>query len=91
MHIVDNKILHEGQKLGWIDGGHIRGDDDAKLGYFENNCVYNEAGHKVAYIHENELMFSNGNESIPLQKVNEDIVGTAPLLTKCAIHVLLQD
>ncbi len=91
MKIIDHKIYHDGQKMGWIDGAHIRDLANAKLGYFENNYIYNEAGHKVAYIHENELMFQNGNPSIPLQHINAEIEGTDPLLVKCAVHVLLEE
>lgn len=90
--IVDDKIYHDGQKIGWIEGGHhVRAADDKKLGYCQGDFVYNEAGHKVAYIQENTLHFENGNPSIPLEKINEKIQGTYPLNVKCAVHVLLED
>lgn len=92
MKIYDNKVWHDGQKIGWIDGIHIRSEsDNRKLGWFENNFIYNEAGHKIAYIHENELMFENGQAAVPLEHINEKIEGTAPLLEKCAVHVLLEE
>ena len=92
MKIFDNKIWRDGQKIAWIDGNHVRTEAGGnKLGYFENNFIYNMAGHKVAYIYENELKFQDGSGSIPLEKINEEIEGAAPLLEKCAIHVLLQD
>jgi hypothetical protein len=91
MKIFDDKIWHDGQKIGWIDGEHIRDLSNAKLGYFQNDFVYNEAGHKVAYIHENELMFENGNAPVSLEHINAEIEGTASLLTKCAVHVLMED
>ena len=92
MKIFDNKIWHAGQKIGWIDGNHIREEvGGRKLGYFENNHIYNEAGHKVAYLFENELRFENGGASIMLEKINEEIEGTAPLIEKCAVQVLMED
>lgn len=91
MKVFENKIWRDGQKIGWIDGNHIRDHADQRLGYFENNFVYNQAGHKVAYILENELKFENGNASIPLEHINTEIEGTAPLLSKCAVHVLMED
>jgi hypothetical protein len=92
MKIYDNKIWHDGAKIGWIDGEHIRSESDGhKLGYFENNFIYNEAGHKVAYIHENELMFENGQSAVPLESINEKIEGTAALLEKAAVYVLLEE
>jgi hypothetical protein len=92
MKIFDNKIWHDGAKIGWIEGEHVRaGDDGHKLGYFQNGFIYNEAGHKVAYIHEDELRFENGQSSISLEHINQSIEGTAPLLEKCAVQVLMQD
>ncbi len=92
MKIFDNKIWHDGQKIAWIDGNHVRTEPDShKLGYFENNFIYNMAGHKVAYIFENELRFQNGGASVPLEHINEEIEGAVPMLEKCAVHVLLQD
>jgi 4-fold beta flower protein len=92
MKIYDGKIYHDGQKIAWIDGHHVRAEADGrKLGYFDSEYVYNEQAHKVAYIHENELRFENGQPSIQLEKINEEIEGTVPLIEKCAIHVLLED
>ena len=47
------------------------------------------AGHKVAYIFENELRFENGQPAVSLERINEEIEGAAPMLEKCAVHVLL--
>ena len=91
MKIIDNVIWHDGQKIGWIEGSHIHDHAGNKLGYFESDFVYNHDAHKVAYIHENQLVFENGQPSIPLEHINNEIVGTVPLLEKCAVHVLLED
>jgi len=92
MKIFENKVWRNGQKLAWIDGVYLRTEETGqKLGYFENNFIYNMQGHKVAYVYENELRFENGGSPIPLEKINEEIEGAVPLLEKCAIHVLLQD
>ena len=89
--IVENKIYHNGQELGWIEGHHIRSADNVKQGYYQGNDICNESAHKVAYIQGNELKFQNGNASISLEKINEEIQGTYPLIVKCAVHVLLED
>lgn len=92
MKIYDGKVWHDGAKIGWIDGSHVRAQgDNRKLGWFENNFIYSEEGHKIAYIHENELMFENGQTPIPLERINEKIEGTAPLIEKCAVYVLLEE
>ena len=87
-HVLDRKIYHHDQKLGWIDGGHIRDDAGNKLGWFENGFVFHENGHKVAYIHENQLVYENGRTPSSLEHINEEIQGDVPILEKCAIKVL---
>ncbi len=89
--IVDGKIYHEGQKIGWIDGEHIRGESGNKLGYWQGDFIYNDEGRKIAYIKDDELHFENGQPSISLQHINEKIEGTYPLNVKCAVHALLED
>jgi hypothetical protein len=88
--IYENIIWRDGQKVGWIDGNHVRLESGNKLGYFENNMIYNMEGHKIASIVENNLRFEEGNPPIPLETVNAEIEGTFPLLTKCAVHVLME-
>jgi hypothetical protein len=91
MKIFDNKIWRDGEKIGWLDGEHVRNHEDQKLGYFQNGIIYNEAGHKVAYIFENELKLQDGGASIQLEHINHEIEGTAPMIEKCAVHVLMED
>lgn len=89
-HIIDNKVWHDDQKIGWIDGIHVRTNDNAKLGYFENNTIYDENGHKVAYIEYNELKYENGHPPISLEQINEIFHGENSILAKCAVHVLME-
>lgn len=89
--IVDGKIWRDGQKIGYIEGDHIRSESGAKVGYINGEYIYNEAGHKVAYIHENELTFENGNSPVPVEHINQNVAGTQPLLMKCAVHALLEE
>ncbi len=92
MKIYDNKIWRDGEKIGWIEDFHIRAESDGrKLGYFENNFIYNMEARKLAYIHENELRFENDQPAVPLEHINEKIEGTAPLLEKAAVYVLIEE
>jgi len=92
LKIVDNKIYNDGEKIGWIDGNsHAWDKYEKKLGYWQGNYIYNVNARKVAYIQENLLKFENGNASISLEKINEEIHGTYPLIVKCAVHVLFED
>jgi hypothetical protein len=87
--IFDNKVWRDGEKIGWIEGSHVRDMGDKKLGYFENDFIYNMDGRKVAYLQENELKYENSMNAVPLERVNGMIEGNFPMLMKCAVKVLL--
>jgi len=88
--IVGNDIWRSGEKIGFIDGDHIRTHDGHRIGYFEGNYVYNQDGNKTAEIENGYLVSYGGNARIPLDKVNESIEGgVLPEIGKCAVYVLL--
>ncbi len=88
--IVGNDVWRNGEKIGFIDGTHVRTHDGKRIGYFEGNYVYNEDGDRTAYIEEDHLVSYGGGARIPLDKVNESIEGgVLPEIGKCAIYVLL--
>lgn len=90
--IVGNEIWRGGEKIGWVDGGHIRDHADNKVGFFDEKFVYNENDHKVAYI-EGDFLYSEGGTAaakIPLEKVAEDVSGgVIPGIARAAIYILL--
>lgn len=87
--IDGHNLYRDGEKIGWIDGKHIRNEDDMKRGYFDDETVYDEDGHKLAYIRGNRLCLEDGGEELDLDKLNDKISGSEPPVVKCAIHVLL--
>lgn len=88
-HIIDGKIYHDERKIGWIDGQHVRNEEDGrKLGYWDNESVFGESGHKIGYIHEDNLISASGHVIGSLEHINEEIHGGAPILAKCAIKML---
>ena len=96
VHMIEIKgidIWRGGQKIGWLDGYHIRAHDNKRLGYFESNYIYGENGHKLAYVAGDYLYSEGGNNNrIPLEKVNEEITGgVMDEIAKCAIYILLGD
>jgi hypothetical protein len=90
--IVGTEIWRGGQKIGWIEGHHVRAHDGKKLGYFEGDHVYNEEGHKLAYIEGDYLISYGSNIKVPLEKVSEEVEGgIGPGIDKCGIYVLFGD
>jgi hypothetical protein len=89
-HIIDNKIYHQAQPIGRLDGEHVRDVGDNKLGYWQGNFIYNDAAQKIAYLENDALHFENGQPSIPFEKINGDIQGAYPINAKCAVKALLE-
>ena len=88
--IIGNDIWRGGEKIGFIEGSHIRAHDGHRLGYFEGKYVYGQDGNKVAQIEEDHLISYGGNSKIPLDRVSESIEGgVIPEIGKCAVYVLL--
>ncbi len=90
LSVIEEKIWRDGHKIAWIDGHHIKDEGGTKLGYIEGNYIKNESGYKVAYTEDDKLKFENGSESVPLERINEHVSGTVPLIMKCAIYALLE-
>ena len=91
MHIIDNKIYHHAEKLGWIEGSKIKAKDEKLMGYFDAKHVYGPDMHQITYVENETLRFRNGQSSISLEKVNEAVEGAYPLPTKCAVYVFFND
>jgi hypothetical protein len=93
LKIIEGKIWHDTEKVGWVDGSHIRSEATGeKLGYVQDPFIFNEAGHKVGYVHENQLICMNGQQApISLEHINGAVAGTYPLLMKCAVYLLLEE
>lgn len=90
---VGNELWRGGQKIGWIEGNHVRAHDGKKLGYFDDHYVYGEDGHKLAYV-EGDFLISygaSGDESkVRLETVSEAVEGGVMSgIQKCAVYVLL--
>ena len=92
--ILGNDLWRNGEKIGWIEGDHVRDRDGKKLGYFQDRFVYDMSGHKLAWIEEDYLVSQgSGSEAkLRLDQVAEEIEGgVMPELAKCAVYVLLGD
>lgn len=90
--MVGLEIWRGGQKIGRVEGSHIRSHDDTKLGYFEGNFIYNEAGHKLAYMEGDFLISEGGDSKIRLEKISGEVTGgVISEATRAAIYVLLGD
>ncbi|MGB9743585.1 MAG: 5-fold beta-flower protein [Minisyncoccales bacterium] len=70
--IVDNDILREGQKIGYIDGNDIRDQSGQKLGYFTSDTVYDAMSRVVARLKDNYVFI--GSRQVALQAVLRKVI-----------------
>jgi len=92
LKIIGNDIYRGGEKIGWVESGHIFAKDGKKLGYFSGEAVFDPLGNKLAYISGDFLYAQSGKTKIPLEKISEEIVGGVfEEIAKGAIFVLLGD
>ena len=61
--LIGNDIWRADKKIGWMEENHVFNYEGKRVGYYEDKYVYNEDGHKLAYIEEDFLMPYGGNES----------------------------
>lgn len=91
LKIIENDIMREGRKVGWIEATRIFSASGKKLGYVDGSKIYDSEGDKVAYIDGNYLHSqANDDTRILLDKVNEKVSGGVyPIAIRCAVYVLI--
>ncbi len=90
--LIGNDVWRSGEKIGWIDGDHVRDRNGKKLGYFQGTHVYDASGHKLAFIEQDHLVsHGSGSEArIDLERIMEEVRGgVLSEIGKCAVYVLL--
>ena len=93
LKIIDEKVYNEeNQKIGWIEGNHIKDAGNNVIGFAGTEHVYDRHNNKIAYIENGKLNFENGRPGIPLEQIQEKVHGDGYAIPlKCAIHVLFED
>lgn len=69
--IVDRTIYRDGEKIGWIEDNDVYNQSGDKAGYFESNDIYNHNGTKVAYLDGSYVRMENGDAAISMLDTNE--------------------
>ena len=90
--LIGNDIYRGGQKIGWLEGNHVRDRAGNRVGYFEENFVYNKDGHKIAYLEGDFFMPYGGSSAskVRLEQIAEDVTGgVIPEIARAAIYILL--
>ena len=87
--IINNDILRDDRKIGYLNGNQVWSHDGKKLGFFEDNHIYDHDARKVAYIEGEFLYDEGGNKKARIEEVMESVEGILSDLGRCAIYILL--
>ncbi|MEK7195493.1 MAG: 4-fold beta flower protein [Patescibacteria group bacterium] len=89
--IIGNDITRNGEKIGWIEENDIYNEDGKKLGYYSDESVFNSEGHKVGYIKGNDIKTMDGY-SFDLDDNKEEITGGSfSDIVRAAVKLLIGD
>ena len=87
--IIENDIIQNGTKIGYIKGDDIYNTNGDKIGSYLGNDIFDYNRNKIGYIQGNYIKYDNGNKSISLQKAKLHISGeTVPDICRAAIRLL---
>ncbi len=91
LNIVGNDITRGGEKIGYFQDNDIYNHEGKKLGYFTENDIYNVDGRKLAYI-EGNFIKTFDDKTMRLEDNREHVSGgTLSDLARVAIRMLLGD
>lgn len=86
--INGNDIHKDGQKIGWINDGHIYGEGGRQIGYMKGNDIYHADGHKIAYL-EGETLHKEAGGSVGISEIRNNVSGgSVSDLERSAAHIL---
>ncbi|MEK7212087.1 MAG: hypothetical protein AAB686_00220 [Patescibacteria group bacterium] len=89
--IVDNDIWRGSSKIGWLENNRVFDEDGIKVGHYQGNDIFDTDGIKVGYIMNNRLE-SNDGKSFPLDDIRNKIAGSsAPDIIRAAVFLLIGD
>ena len=87
--IVGNDIRRGSEKIGWIQENDLYDGEGRKVGYFSSNDIYDAHGKKLGYLQGNYVHASDGNQ-IKLDAIRRDIRGgSLSDLERAAVRRLL--
>jgi hypothetical protein len=91
LKISGHEIWRDGERVGYVDGDHIRDHAYKMLGYFSGDHVFNAGGHKIAYLEGNHLLSeSSPSTKVHVDEINRSITGSMlPEIGRCAIYMLI--
>jgi len=73
--IEDNDIRRGGEKIGWYENNRIYNRHGDKLGYFIDEKIYDVHGRKIAYLEGEYLYTEYGDRKARLEEICKNVSG----------------
>lgn len=91
LKIIENDIYRGSTKIGYVQDNDVFDSRGSKVGYFSDNDIYGRNGMKLGYIEANELIASDGRK-IRVDEIKRNIEGGSISDTeRAAIYLLIGD
>ncbi len=90
VEIQKDKVLRDGQTVGYVEGDYIYDHNYTKVGYVDGDYVKDMTGAKLAEISGEYLESYSDNAKTELDQINESVKGDAvPEIVRCAVYQLI--
>jgi len=87
--IVKNEIMRDGIRVGYIQNDHIFDHTGKKLAYFSSTEAFDENGKKIARIDGEYIYFTKNNTKVRIEDNNKLVTGIVSDICRAAIRLVL--
>ena len=89
IHILNRDVYKDGEKVGWVEGGHIFESSGKKIGYISGNDIFSYSGNKVAYLKGTALSRVGHSIAVHTDEINKEVTkGDFSDLERAAVFTL---
>ncbi len=89
IQIIGNDIKRGGIKIGWIEENHIFDHTGKKVAYFSDKEAFSFSGDKIAYIEGDYIVFPKNRTKVRIEDNNQFVSGLVSDMCRAAIRFVL--
>ena len=75
IQIVNNDIRRGDVKIGWIEDEYIYDHTGKKIGFFDDNHIFNSEGKKIGYLQDDYIFTMQGSTKIRIEDNLKEVNG----------------
>ena len=73
IHILGKDIYKDGEKVGWLEDGHIFDISGKKLAYISGDDIFSSSGNKIAYLRGDAVNRVGHSATIHTDEINKKV------------------